>query len=131
MTIYDFLKLEKSDYDTYDTEYDVCVTCCEPYEDDEQDNYDAFCECIYKHVELVEKTGECSCVANWTKFITDNMDVFRECANEMWYEGSVPKSDDSLTYKWINEIHSWLAGYVSETEYKHFMEKYAPRLKEV
>ena len=131
MTIYDFLKLEKSDFDTYDTEYDVCVTCCEPYEDDEQDNYDAFCECIYKHVELVEKTGECSCVANWTKFITDNMSVFRECANEMWYEGSVPKSDDSLTYKWINEIHSWLAGYVSETEYKHFMEKYAPRLKEV
>lgn len=131
MTIYDFLKQEKSDFDTYDTEYDVCVTCCEPYDDDEQENYDVFCECIYKHVELVKKTGECSCIAKWTKFITDNLSVFRECANNMWYEGSVPKGDDSLVYKWINEIHLWLAGYVSESEYKEFMEKYAPRLKEV
>lgn len=138
MTLYEFLRLEKSDFDTYDTVYDVCVTVCEPYEGTmaDMDNYDAFCDCIYKHVELVEKTDECSCTANWTGFITDNLSVFRECANEMWkkewiYKYGGEPDDDDLIYEWINEIHSWLAGYVSESEYKEFMEKYAPRLKEV
>lgn len=133
MTIYDFLKLEKSDFDSYDTEFDICVTVCEPYDGDltEADSYDLFCDFIYKHVELVEKTGECTCIANWTKFITDNLDVFRECANDMWYEGSVPKNDDDLIYEWIKEIHSWLAGGVSETSYKKFIETYATKIKEV
>lgn len=139
MTLYDFLMLEKSDYDTYDTVFDVEVTACTPYgstnNDKEFEYYYKFCDFIMKHVEFVEKTGECSCVVNWYKFINDNIEVFREAANDMWkpeWELRYGKPDnEDLIYEWINEIHSWLAGYVGESEYREFMEDYADRIKEV
>ena len=139
MTLYEFLKLEKADFDTYDTVFDIEVTVCCPmeffvngtgkYTDDKW--YDTFYDFILKHVEFVEKTGECSCVVNWYKFIKDNMETFRECANDMWKEGTVPDNEEDFIYEWIKEINGWLIGYVSETEYKIFMEKYAPKIKEV
>lgn len=144
MTLYDFLKLVKADFDTYDTVFDTEVTVCCPMEffinskekDTENKWYDTFYDFILKHVEFVVKTGECSCVVNWYKFINDNIETFRECANEMWkkewiYKYDGEPDDNDLTWEWINEINGWLAGYVSESEYKNFMEKYAPRLKEV
>ena len=133
MTLYDFLKLVKADFDTYDTVFDIEVTACEPYESSQENMewYDKYYNFILKHVEFVEKTGEYSCVANWYKFIKDNMETFRECANDMWKEGTVPDDEDDFIYEWIEEINGWLAGYVSENEYKIFMEKYAPKIKEV
>lgn len=133
MTLYDFLKLVKADFDTYDTVFDIEVTACEPYESsmENMEWYDKFYDFILKHVEFVEKTGECSCVVNWYKFIKDNMETFRECANDMWKEGIVPDDEEDFIYEWIKEINGWLTGYVSETEYKIFMEKYAPKIKEV
>lgn len=146
MTLYEFLRLEKSDFDTYDTVFDIEVTVCCPmeffvngtgkYADDKW--YDAFYDFILKHVELVEKTGECSCTAEWTKFITDNLDVFKEAAIDLWeiteeqtHDEDAPDSYDDLIYEWIDEISKWMAGYANEAIYKDFMEKYAPRLKEV
>ena len=132
MTLYDFLKLVKADFDTYDTVFDIEVTACEPYESpmENMEWFDKFYDFILKHVEFVEKTGECSCVVNWYKFIKDNMETFRECANDMWKEGTVPNDEEDFIYEWIKEINGWLTGYVSETEYKIFMEKYAPKIKE-
>ena len=132
MTLYDFLKLVKADFDTYDTVFDIEVTVCEPYESsmENMEWYDKFYDFILKHVEFVEKTGECSCVVNWYKFIKDNMETFRECTNDMWKEGTVPNDEEDFIYEWIKEINGWLTGYVSETEYKIFMEKYAPKIKE-
>lgn len=132
MTLYDFLKLVKADFDTYDTVFDIEVTACEPYESsmENMEWFDKFYDFILKHVEFVEKTGECSCVVNWYKFIKDNMETFRECANDMWKEGTVPDDEEDFIYEWIKEINGWLTGYVSETEYKIFMEKYAPKIKE-
>ena len=49
MNLYDFLMLEKADFDTYDTVFDICVTVCEPYEyeeGDEKEYYDIFNELI-------------------------------------------------------------------------------------
>ncbi len=51
MNLYDFLTLEKADFDTYDSVFDVCVTVCEPYEyeeGDEKEYYDIFNELIVK-----------------------------------------------------------------------------------
>lgn len=77
-----------------------------------------------------EKISECECIAEWTNFIADNLEVFREAANDMWYDDRVPDDNDDLIYEWIKEINSWLAGYVSEVEYQKFMEKYAPRMED-
>lgn len=130
MTLYDFVRMEDTDFDTYDTVFDVEVTVCVPYDDSEiTEWHDKFYNFIIKHVEFKEKTSECECTAEWTNFITDNLEVFREAANDMWYDDRVPDDDDDLIYEWIKEIHSWLAGYVSEVEYQKFMEKYAPKIK--
>ena len=140
MTLYDFLKLVKADFDTYDTVFDIEVTACEPYESsmENMEWYDKFYDFILKHVEFVEKTGECSCTAEWTKFITDNLDVFKEAAIDLWeiteeqtHDEDAPDSYDDLIYEWIDEISKWMAGYANETIYKEFMEKYAPKIKEV
>ena len=130
MTLYEFIRMENADFDTYDTVFDAEVTVCVPC-DEENDYYDKFYNFILKHVEFVEKTSEYECTAEWTKFIVNNIDVFRMAARRMWREETVPKSEDDLIYEWIMEIHSWLAGYVSETEYAEFMENYAPLIQEV
>lgn len=130
MTLYDFIVMEKTDFDTYDTVFDVEVTVCVP-NDDESDYYDKFYNFIIRHVEFVEKTSKYECTAEWTKFITDNIDVFRIAARRMWREETVPKTDDDLIYEWIKEINGWLAGYVSETEYAEFMENYAPMIRDI
>lgn len=130
MTLYDFIRMEDTDFDTYDTVFDAEVTVCVPYDDSEiTEWYDKFYNFIIKHVEFKEKISEGECTAEWTNFITDNLEVFREAANDMWYDDRVPDDDDDLIYEWIKEINSWLAGYVSEVEYQKFMEKYAPKIK--
>ena len=130
MNLYDFLTLEKADFDTYDTVFDVCVTVCEPYEyeeGDEKEYYDIFNELMMKKVEVEEKTGECTCVCKWSDFITPNLDTFRSAADELWVR--TPESDDDLIYEWIKEINAWMAGYVSESAYKKFVIKYGEKLE--
>ncbi len=130
MNLYDFLTLEKADFDTYDTVFDVCVTVCEPYEyeeGDEKEYYDIFNELMMKKVEVEEKTGECTCVCKWSDFITQNLDTFRSAADELWVR--TPESDDDLIYEWIKEINAWMAGYVSESAYKKFVIKYGEKLE--
>lgn len=127
MTLYDFIVMENNDFDTYDTVYDAEVTVCVPCEK-ETDWYDKFYNFIIKRVMFVKKISDGECNADWSKFITDNLDLFREIANDMWNDGTVPDDDDDLVYEWIKEIEGWLAGYVSENEYQHFMENYSNRI---
>lgn len=132
MTLYDFLKQEDTDFDSYDTVFDIEVTVCVPYhsEDSNYEYYDKFCDFILKCISGVEKISDCECRANWYSFVAINLEVFKEIANDMWREGSIPDDDDDLIYEWIEEINGWIAGGVSENEYKHFMETYASRIKE-
>lgn len=125
MTLYEFITLEKADFDTFDTVYDTCVTVCEPYEyeeGEEKEYYDIFSDIIIQKVEVEEKTGECTCLCKWSDFIKKNIATFRKAADELWMR--TPKADEDLIYEWINEINSWLAGYVSENTYKKFVTTY-------
>jgi hypothetical protein len=54
-----------------------------------------------------------------------------EITEEQTHDEDTPDSYDDLIYEWIDEISKWMAGYANEAIYKDFMEKYAPRLKEV
>lgn len=128
MTLYDALQWENQDFDTTDTVYDLTVTvCADEYNRD--DNYDRWCKFILEHVMALEKWGGDRILADWSGFITANIEVFREHARENWYR--LPEDDDDLVYEWIQEIEKWMAGYATEEIYGEFMEKYAPRIKEV
>lgn len=128
MTLYEFIKMENNDFDTYDTVFDVEVTVCVPY-DKEKDWYDKFYNFIIKHVQFVEKLSGGECTADWYNFINENIKVFRQAANDMWRLDYINiDDDDDLIYEWIKEIEGWLAGYVSETEYRKFMENYSNKI---
>jgi len=77
MTLYEFITMEHADFDTYDTEFDTCVTVCEPYEyeeGEEKEYYDIFNDLIMKNVEFSGKISECSCVCKWSDFIKKNLE---------------------------------------------------------
>lgn len=115
-TLYDYLKLTKNDFDTYDTEYDEGVTVCYIDEEDEEDDYDKFCNGIIKKVNVVEVNGD-TLVVNWCELIQRNMDLFKHFTEEHWYK-NYEDDEDEFIYQWIREIHYYMAGYVSEDFYK-------------
>ena len=133
MTLYELLKMEQCDFDTFDTVFDICVTVCDPYVPDEGEEewFDKFYDFIIKNVEVMEKTGECTCICKWYDFIKNNIEVFRNAANDMWFEDCIPDNEEDLIYEWIKDIHLWLAGYGSECEYKKFMKNYSDKIKGV
>lgn len=127
MTLYEKIREEEYEFDTCDDVYDIIITTVDI--DEENDWYSKFGNFIMKNVNVLEEAGGCDYVCDWSAFITENLSVFREAADAMWRR--TPKDDDDLTYEWIREIHFWLAGYVSESEYREFMENYAPRIRRV
>lgn len=117
MTLYEFMNLTKCDYDTYDTKYDAEVTVCHIYEEDEESAYDKFCNGIIKKVNVVEVCGDCLSV-DWCELVERNMDKFKKFTAEHWYDNCQYDDDiDEFVYQWINEIHYYMAGYVSENFY--------------
>ncbi len=116
MKLYDYMKLSETDWDTYDTVYDACVTVC--YIDEEyeaEDNYYKFCANIIKKVE-VEKQNADILIVDWTGLIRSNMEKFKAFAKKHW-RNAYEDDEDEFIYQWINEIHYYLAGYVSEDFY--------------
>lgn len=117
MTLYEFLKVTKDDFDTYDTEYDAVVTVGYIADEDEEDNYDRFCNSIIKKVNVIEKSGDGNgLIVDWSKLIYDNIDKFRQFTSEHW-KNQYEDDEEEFVYQWINEIHWYLAGYVSEDFY--------------
>lgn len=115
MKLYDVMKKSEEDYDTYDTEYDASVTVCYIDDEYEEDNYDKFCNEIIKKVEVTRIIPNSHLVCDWTKLIRDNMEKFRAFAMRYWaFEYN---DEDEFIYQWINEIHLYMAGYVSEDFY--------------
>lgn len=118
--LYDLLSLSESDYDTYDTKYDVEVTVC--WIGEESDNYDKFCNEIIKKVNVI-KINKDMIMVDWNKLIERNMDKFKEFTKENWYETHQYDDDvDEFIYQWIKEIHYYMAGYVSEDFYENLVE---------
>jgi hypothetical protein len=120
MTLYEYLQMTECDYDTYDTKYDNGVTVCHIYGDDECDDYDKFCNGIAKKVDVVKINGDIL-IVNWSELIERNMDKFKKFTKKHWnrqYEDDI----DEFVYQWINEIHMYIAGYVSESFYTKLIE---------
>ena len=116
MKLYEFMKLTEADYDTYDTVYDACVTVCYIDEKDEaKDNYYKFCSDIMKKVE-VEKQNGYILLVKWTELIENNMEKFKLFTEKHW-RNKYEDDEAEFVYQWINEIHYYLAGYVSEDFY--------------
>ena len=121
MKLYEFIKLSENDYDTYDTVYDAGVTVCFIEEDEaENDNYDKFCIELMKKVE-VEKVNGDILIVKWTELIQNNMEKFKTFAKEHW-RNDYEDDEDEFIYQWINEIHAYIAGYVSENFYGTLVE---------
>lgn len=115
MTLYEYLKIKENDFDTCDTVYDTGVTVCYIADEDEEDEYDKFCNGIIKKVDVIHMDEDCPTV-NWTEMIERNIDKFKAFAREYWiydYENDI----DEFIYQWINEIHYYMAGYVDEDFY--------------
>lgn len=111
--LYDYLKMSENDFDTYDTQYDAVVTVCYIAEEDEEDEYDKFCNGIIKKVNVVH-IGNDYLTVDWSELIERNMDKFRAFTKENWYENCQYEDDvDEFIYQWINEIHQYMAGNVS------------------
>ena len=116
MKLYEYMKLSQVDYDTYDTVYDACITVCSIDEEDEaKDSYYKFCTEIIKKVEVEKQNGNILLV-KWTKLIQDNMEKFKAFTEKHW-KYTYEDDEDELIYQWINEIHYYMAGYVSEDFY--------------
>lgn len=121
MKLYDYMKLSQVDYDTYDTVYDACITVCSiDEEDEEKDSYYKFCTDIIKKVEMEKQNGDILLV-KWTKLIQDNMEKFKAFTKKHW-KYTYEDDEDELVYQWINEIHYYMAGYVSESFYDVLVE---------
>lgn len=120
MTLYEFMKMSECDYDTYDVDFDAVVTVCLPDEDDNLDAYGKFCFEIIKKVNVVKVT-DTGLIVDWAGFIKRNIEQLREFADEYWYN-NYADDDDEFVYQWINEIHAYLAGYVSEDIYEKLVE---------
>lgn len=114
-TLYRYLRMSKNDFDTYDTKYDVSVTVC--YTEKEDDEYDKFCNGIIKKVNVVEINNN-SLTVNWSELIERNMDKFKEFTSKHWYASCQYEDDiDEFIYQWIEEIHGYMVGNVSEDFY--------------
>lgn len=115
MTLYNYIRIAQNDFDTYDTEYDAEVTVCHIGE--EYDEYDKFCNNIIRKVDVVE-SNEYSLVVNWSELIKRNMDKFKKFTADNWYADCQYEDDeDEFVYQWINEIHQYMVGNVSESFY--------------
>lgn len=113
MTLYEYLKLSENDFDTCDTVYDAGVTVCYIADEDENDEYDKFCNGIIKKVDIIHINND-DLTVNWTELIERNIDKFKAFTKENWYENCQYEDDiDEFIYQWINEIHQYMAGNVS------------------
>ena len=119
INLYDFLTISNCDYDTYDTEYDGIITCT-GIDSEPEDNYTKFYYEMCKKVEVVHSVDN-GLVVNWSNLIERNLEKFREFTNKHW-KYKYKDDDDELIYQWINEIHAYFAGYVSESFYKTLCE---------
>lgn len=119
MKLYDFLKVTEGTYYTCDTEYDAAITV--DYIDEENDNYDKFCNELYKRIEMTKQVNEYTLVIKLSEFIDNNFELFDDFAKRRWTK-NYSKDKEDLIYAWIEEFNLLTAGYGTESIYKEFIE---------
>lgn len=118
MKLFELVNILQEDFDTYDTVYDAEVTVCFIEENEDNDNYDKFCIGIIKKVEVVKGNGNHGLIVKWNDLIKNNMDKFKAFSAEHWCEDcQYEDDDDEFVYQWIDEIHNYMTGCVSEDFY--------------
>ena len=120
MTIYRFLGEHKDyseSYDTYDTEFDSCVTV-EYIPTSWDEPIYTFARELYKHVKCLSKTPYESIICDWSGFIKKYQKQLTEFMEKHWSRQY--KDEDDFIYEWIKEINLYLAGYVGDSCYKNF-----------
>jgi hypothetical protein len=113
MTLKEFLKMQETDYDVNDVDFDATITCC--YIDEINDNYDKFCDMLTSKVSIIR--GGDHPIVSWSGFIRNNLDKFRLFAEKNWYD-AYEDDEEELVYQWITELDGYAAGMVSESFYK-------------
>jgi hypothetical protein len=113
--------------DTSDTEIDAVVTIdydkrLEP--DKDYPYYDKFQKAFLSKVDIAYLNPDSCVVADYSKLITDNIELFKKFVKEHWVEESQYVLEDmtELQYQFIKEFHLLLAGYGTETDNRNYYE---------
>ena len=115
--------------DTADTEIDEVVTI--DYDNEDEPDKDFPCLSKFQN-ELLKKVnlaylndgGYCPVVADYSKLITDNIELFKKFVKTNWREDKQYVLDDmtELQYEFIKDFHLMLAGYGTETDNRNYYE---------
>ena len=128
MTLYEMLMTHESVCeDTSDTVFDAVVTI--DWERDYSPSYDLkalhdFSINLFKAVNFIEVNKYNVWIIDWSGFIKDNLEKFKQFSKDYWERDISDWSDDDLIYEWINELHYCLAGYATDFIYKEFNERF-------
>lgn len=120
MTLYELLQIKEDYIETSDVDYDVLVGTDLVKDEDineNTDNYFKFLNYIAHNVEVTDARND---ICNWSKFVLDHKVALTKYAEENWYE--VPEDESDFIYEWINELHSYQSGNISEKMYKDFID---------
>lgn len=123
MTLKELIESTEMDYDVYDTEYDMSITCCDIYpleKEQEEEYYYKMIDKIYAEAEVISHDDSCVATVNWTGWIEDRKEKLTAFMNNHWGKRY---SDDDFYEQWIREIHLYFAGYADEATYKMFYEE--------
>ena len=106
------------DIDTYDTEFDICVTVCIDIKRgknlDSLEPYDKFNNLLVRKV-FVESTDK-NIICNWSGFVKKNMALFKAYSEQNWIR--TYDDDDTTIYEWLKDFNLLMAGYSDDTIYK-------------
>ena len=127
LSISDYLRVSGGDFDSSDMTHYVIVTCCEPFEYDDNDTpdpSDAFSQYIYDNVNVIQEENEkYNTICDWEGFVYKHYDTLYKFAEERWCSLPVDcLSEDDFVYEWIKEIHGWLAGRLDDKTYSTLLE---------
>lgn len=126
MTLYELLKIKGDSLDTSDVTYDTTVTCELIEAEDVLDNYDRFLSYMLNNVKVIDARND---ICDWEGFVKEHKVALTHFAEDNW-QNDVPRDEDDFTYNWINELHQYLAGNISEQQYGEFLDTLEKYLKE-
>ena len=131
MKLIEYLNLYKDccTIDTADTEIDEIVTIDydkQTVPDEDFPYYDKFAKAFYEKVDIayLNDGGYCPVVVNYSKLITDNIELFKAFVKKNWREDKQYVLEDmtELQYEFIKDFHLMLAGYGTETDNRNYYE---------
>ena len=129
MKLIEYLNLFKNgcDVDTTDTEIDEVVTICYDKNDKPDEDFPFLFKFTNKLLSKVDiaylnNGGMCPVVADYSKLILNNIDLFKDFVKKNWIEEKQYVLDDivELQYEFIKDFHLILAGYGTETDNRNY-----------